>query len=178
MSRVRYAIVLKPSTSAGTSMCQTVPQPATGNSDAADHALAVARRELAERRDDEARHGDADDDEEHDDDVGQPVAIDRGQRAPQTPAKVAMTIARMPSVADTGKCSRMMSLTRRFCCVYERPKSPRSMLPSKIVYCSSNGLVEPVARLEIGADLGVDDLLAASTDRRARRASRRTSPSR
>ena len=33
MSRVRYAIVLKPSTSAGTSMCQTVPQPATGSSE-------------------------------------------------------------------------------------------------------------------------------------------------
>ena len=33
MRRVRYAIVLNPSTSAGTSMCHTVPQPATGSSD-------------------------------------------------------------------------------------------------------------------------------------------------
>ena len=45
------------------------------------------------------------------------------------PPIAANTIARMPSVADTGKCLTMMSLTLRFCCVNEMPKSPFSMLP-------------------------------------------------
>ena len=37
--------------------------------------------------------------------------------------------ANKPSVAETGKCSRMMSLTRRFSCANEMPKSPRSIAP-------------------------------------------------
>ena len=66
----------------------------------------------------------------------------------------------MPSIAETGKCSRMMSLTRRFCCVYEMPKSPRSMLPMIDEVLLEHGPIEPVTCLEVGADLGVDHALA------------------
>ena len=47
----------------------------------------------------------------------------------KTPPTAANTSARMPSVAETGKWSPMMSLTQRFCCVNEMPKSPFSMFP-------------------------------------------------
>ena len=49
-------------------------------------------------------------------------------RAPnRMPPRPANAMARIPRVADTGKCSRMMSLTLRFSCEKEMPKSPRSM---------------------------------------------------
>jgi hypothetical protein len=60
-----------------------------------------------------------------------------------TPPTVATMIASTPSRADTGKWSRMMSLTERFCWVKEIPKSPFSMLPRNIPYWTMTGLSRP-----------------------------------
>ena len=59
------------------------------------------------------------------------------------PPTVAKRSERTPSVAETGKCSRMMSFTDRFCWVKEIPKSPLAMFPRNTPYWTSTGLSRP-----------------------------------
>ena len=129
MSRVRNAIVPSPRTSDGVSMCIMLPQPATGSTVAPSVAFRFTKaswpnaantklgtempkitRNMIAMSGSRLRYS----------------AVSAPNRMPPAPAKA---MASTPNVADTGKCSRMMSLTLRFSCENEMPKSPCSMLP-------------------------------------------------
>ena len=122
-------MVPSPSTSAGTSMCATLPQPATGSSDTPAQAFRRSSPSCASAA--STKPGT----EMHS--TTRNITSASGQRpavraviTPQnTPPSAAKPMASTPSSAETGKCSRMMSFTSRFCCVNETPKSPRAMLP-------------------------------------------------
>ena len=68
-------------------------------------------------------------------------ARDASRAAPRP--TVAKRSASTPRIADTGKCSRMMSFTERFCWVKEIPKSPFAMLRRKTPYWTSTGRSSP-----------------------------------
>ena len=108
-------------------MCQSVPQPRHRQQREPGQRVQLDQRELAERGEDEARDRDPEDHQEHDRPVGQPVARTARSARPEGDRRraAAKTTASMPSVAETGKWSRMMSFTVRFCWVNEMPKSPR-----------------------------------------------------
>ena len=128
ISLVKNAMVPRPRTSDGTSICRTVPQPATGSTEKPTNPFKLTNAScpiaaITKLGTDIPR-------------ITRNMIITSGRRfrynavrAPHnTPPMPAKTIARIPSVADTGKCSRIISLTLRFCCVNDIPKSPFAIL--------------------------------------------------